>query len=70
VGEAEPLALTRQCERTGGARSSVYAPRVVVPPDAQELTLLGLIDAQYTRHPFYADAQGSGSRKIRGVVVK
>ena len=28
-------------------------------PDEQELILLGLIDAEYTRHPFY------GSRKIR-----
>lgn len=28
-------------------------------PDEQELMLLGLIDAEYTRHPFY------GSRKIR-----
>jgi len=27
--------------------------------DEQELTLLGLIDAKYTRHPFY------GSRKIK-----
>ncbi len=56
VGSSEPLALTRQCELTGVAR----APRVVAPPGAQELTLLGLIDAQYTRHPFY------GRRKIRG----
>ena len=28
-------------------------------PDAQELTLLALIDAEYTRHPFY------GNRKIK-----
>jgi len=28
-------------------------------PDEQELTLLALIDAEYTRHPFY------GSRKIK-----
>ncbi|RFC32742.1 MAG: HTH-like domain-containing protein [Candidatus Nitrotoga sp. MKT] len=28
-------------------------------PDAQELTLLALIDAEYTRHSFY------GSRKIK-----
>ena len=60
VGVSEPLALTRQCELTGVVRSSVYAPRVVATPGAQELTLLGLIDAEYTRHPFY------GSRKIRG----
>ena len=59
VGRNEPLALSRQCELTGVARSSVYAPVLAAPPDVKELTLLGLIDAKYTRHPFY------GSRKIR-----
>ena len=59
VSPTEPLALTRQCELTGVARSTVYAPRLAAKPDEQELTLLGLIDAEYTRHPFY------GSRKIR-----
>ena len=63
VGRSEPLALTRQCELTGVARCSVYAPRVVEPPDEPELILLKLIDAEYTRHPFY------GSRKI-GVYLR
>ena len=48
----------RQCELTGVTRSTVYAPRLAMQPDEQELTLLELIDAEYTRHPFY------GSRKI------
>jgi putative transposase len=52
------LALTRQCELAGIARSTVYAPRLVVEPDAEELLLLTTIDAEYTRHPFY------GSRKM------
>ncbi len=59
VSAIEPLALTRQCELTGVARSTVYAAKPVIKPDEQELTLLGLIDAEYTRHPFY------GSRKIK-----
>jgi putative transposase len=59
VSPTEPLALTRQCELTGVARSTVYAARLAAKPDEQELTLLELIDAEYTRHPFY------GSRKIR-----
>ena len=59
VGVSEPLALTRQCELTGVARSSVYSPKVVAPPDAQELTLLGLIDAEYTRHPFLPQGQAA-----------
>lgn len=55
----EPLILTRQCELTGVTRSTIYARHSAATPDEQELTLLGLIDAEYTRHPFY------GSRKIR-----
>ena len=53
------MALTRQCELTCVARSAVYAPHKATKPDKQELTLLALIDAEYTRHPFY------GSRKIK-----
>ncbi|MDT8364831.1 MAG: IS3 family transposase [Nitrosomonas sp.] len=58
IDATAPLPLMRQCELTDVARSAVYAPRLVVQPDAQELALLELIDAEYTRHPFY------GSRKI------
>lgn len=59
VSTIEPLALTRQCELTGVARSTVYVPQLAAKPDSQELTLLALIDAEYTRHPFL------GSRKIK-----
>ena len=59
VSAIEPLALARQCELTGVARSTVYALHIATKPDEQELTLLALIDAEYTRHPFY------GSRKIK-----
>jgi putative transposase len=52
------LAVTRQCELAGVARSTVYAPRLVAVPDELELLFLALIDAEYTRHPFY------GSRKM------
>lgn len=52
------MALTRQCALAGIARSTAYAPHFVAKPDAQELLLLALIDAEYTRHPFY------GSRKM------
>ncbi len=54
----DSLALTRQCELAGIARSTAYAAHRSVAPDEQELTLLGAIDTEYTRHPFY------GSRKM------
>ena len=58
VSPHEPLTLTRQCALTSVTRSTLDAPHPAATPDEQEWTLLGLIDAEYTRHPFY------GSRKI------
>ena len=52
------LPLSRQCELAGVTRSTVYAKRLAAERNEQELTLLGAIDAEYTRHPFY------GSRKM------
>ena len=57
----EPLTLTRQCALTGVTRSTRYAPHPAATPDAQEWTLLGLIEAEYTRHPFYGSCV---SRKL------
>lgn len=56
--------LTRQCDLTGVNRSTVYAPIIIAPPDVQELALLALIDAEYTRRPFY------GSRKMKVYLQK
>lgn len=58
VDATEPMPLTRQCELAGVARSGVYAPRLAATPDAGDIALLELIDAEYTRRPFY------GSRKV------
>jgi putative transposase len=55
VGE---LAVSRQCALAGVARSWVYAPRAEEPLDEQDRCLLELIDAEYTRRPFY------GSRRM------
>ena len=52
------MPLACQCELAGVARSTAYAPRRVVEADPEDLALLDLIDAEYTRHPFY------GSRKM------
>lgn len=52
------LAVSRQCELTGVARSWVYSRSKGDVPTALDLTLLRMIDAEYTRRPFY------GSRRI------
>lgn len=51
--------LARQCQLAGVNLATVYAPHLAAKPDEQALRLLALIDAEYTRHPFY------GSRKIK-----
>jgi len=49
--EHSRLSVARQCELLGLARSSYYyAPR---PESAENLGYLRLLDAEYTRHPFY-----------------
>ena len=52
------MAISRQCALAGVNRSTFYAPLLNAEPDAEELVILALIDAEYTRHPFY------GSRKM------
>jgi len=54
----DSLAITRQCALASVARSTVYTQHLIIEPDDMELLLLALIDAEYTRHPFY------GSRKM------
>jgi putative transposase len=54
----EALAVSRQCALAGVARSWVYGSSAGETVDALDLLLLGLIDEQYTRRPFY------GSRRM------
>ena len=52
------LAVSRQCALAGVARSWVYGAVAGAALDELDLLLLGPIDAQYTRRPFY------GSRRM------
>ena len=54
----DPLAIIRQCSLASVARSTTYAQRHPAEVSALELVLLSLIDAEFTRHPFF------GSRKM------
>ena len=53
-----PLAVSRQCALAGVARSWIYTPHDADAVSDWDLTLLRLIDAEYTRRPFY------GSRRM------
>jgi putative transposase len=58
IARDEALAVSRQCALAGVARSWVYGASAGEALDALDLLLLGLIDEQYTRRPFY------GSRRM------
>jgi putative transposase len=51
--DAPALAVSRQCALAGVARSWVYAPRADGILDQLDLVLLRLLDAEYTKRPFY-----------------
>ena len=58
VAQAILLPVTRQCALAGVSRATVYARRKPAMIDQGDLHLIGLIDREYTRHPFY------GSRRM------
>ena len=58
IDSGEALTVVRQCALAGVSRATIYARRHPKPMDEIDLLLSGLIDGEYTRHPFY------GSRKM------
>ena len=58
IDSGDAVAVVRQCALAGVSRATVYARRHPKPMDEIDLLLSGLIDGEYTRHPFY------GSRKM------
>jgi putative transposase len=63
------LSVRRQCALTGVARSWVYGVPTGEMPDESDLTLLRMIDAQYTRRPFYGSRRMVVYLKEQGHVV-
>jgi len=57
IGPEHVLSIRRQCELLGLNRSSYYYSPA--QENAENLSLMKEIDAEYTRHPFY------GSRRMR-----
>jgi putative transposase len=60
------LPVVRQCELAGVSRATVYAQRVPRSDSEVDLLLLGLIDEQYTRRPFYGSRKMVSFLKTRG----
>ncbi len=63
------LAVSRQCALAGVARSWVYGAPTGEALGEPDLMLLGLIDAQYTRRPFYGSRRMAVYLKEQGHAV-
>ncbi len=63
VDQADEVPVARQCLLAGISRATLYARQKPKEIDENDLLLCGLIDKEYTKHPFY------GSRRM-GVVLR
>ena len=68
VNCSDKLSVMRQCQLAGIARSTVYASKELVSNE-YELILLGLLDEEYTRHPFYGSRKMTVWLRIQGHTV-
>ena len=53
IDSDDSVSLVQQCALAGVARATVYAQQKPKPVDDPDLLHSQLIDAEYTRHPFY-----------------
>lgn len=60
----ESLSIGRQCELIELPRSSYYRKSSLDKESDENLTLMRLVDKEYTKHPFY------GSRKMRNYLCR
>jgi putative transposase len=67
IEQPNPLSLRRQCELLGLSRAALYYRPVEI--DAYELELMGLIDRQYLRTPFYGSRRMTAWLQTQGHMV-
>ena len=53
IDPADSVSMVQQCVLASVSRATVYAQQKPKPVDELDLLHSRLIDAQYTRHPFY-----------------
>ena len=61
--------MLTQCRLAGVCRATHYARRTPKPVDAESVALCHLIDAEYTRHPFYGSRRMVWSLRQQGFAV-
>ena len=67
IEQPNPLSLTRQCQLLGLSRAALYYRPMEVSAD--ELELMGLIDRQYLRTPFYGSRRMAAWLQTQGHMV-
>jgi len=67
IEQPNPLSLTRQCQLLGLSRAALYYRPVEA--SAEELELMGLIDRQYLRTPFYGSRRMTAWLQTQGHTV-
>ncbi|SMH64547.1 Integrase catalytic region [Acidithiobacillus ferrivorans] len=63
------VSIQRQCGLAGVARATVYAQRQERPPSADDKVLMDLLDAQYTKTPFYGSRRMTAQLRKWGFMV-
>ena len=69
IDSTDTVALTRQCELAGVARSTVYAHQQVRPMPTEDVALSHLLDELYTAHPFFGTRRMVVALRQRGHTV-
>jgi len=69
IDSIDPVALNRQCELAGVARSTVYAHQQVRAMPAEDVALSHLLDELYTAHPFFGTRRMVVALRQRGHTV-
>ncbi len=64
INKDDEVPVARQCVLVGVSRATLYARQKTREVDESDLLLSGLIDKEYTKHPFY------GSRRMAVVLRK
>ena len=69
IESGKAVTVVQQCALAGVSRATVYAQRHPKPMDELDLLLSGLIDGEYTRHPFYGTVEANHMPLATGSVA-
>lgn len=69
IDQADAVSVVRQCVLAGVSRTIVYGRKKPLLVDESDLLYKGLIEEEYTRHPFYGSRRMVVFLKVTGHTV-